>query len=109
MASGVNVCTFVGNLTRDAETKSVGENEVASFSIAVNGRKDGEVLFLDCDYWRPGQVAEWLVRGKTIAVTGSLKSRTYEKDGQKRTHIGLQVRELTLLGGARERQEEPAF
>ena len=109
MASGVNVCTFVGNLTRDAEVKVVGENEVASFAIAVNGRKDGEVLFLDCDFWRPGQVSEYLVRGKTVCVTGSLKSRSYEKDGQKRTHTGLQVREVTLLGGARERQEAEAF
>jgi single-strand DNA-binding protein len=109
MASGVNNCTFVGNLTRDAEVKMVGENEVASFAIAVNGRKDGEVLFLDCDFWRPGQVSEYLTRGKTVGVSGSLKSRTYEKDGQKRTHVGLQVRELTLLGGARERQEESAF
>jgi single-stranded DNA-binding protein len=54
-------------------------------------------------------VSEYLVRGKTVCVTGSLKSRTYEKDGQKRTHMGLQVREVTLLGGARERQEAEAF
>jgi single-stranded DNA-binding protein len=54
-------------------------------------------------------VSEYLTRGKTVGVSGSLKSRTYEKDGQKRTHVGLQVRELTLLGGARERQEESAF
>lgn len=108
MAS-VNNCVFSGNLTRDAEVKMVGENEVCSFAIAVNGRKDGEVLFMDCDYWRPGQVSEYLVRGKPVCVVGNLKSRTYEKDGQKRTHVSLQVRELTLLGGARERQEEPAF
>lgn len=109
MASGVNNCTFVGNLTRDAEVKMIGEAEVCSFAIAINGRKDDETVFLDCDFWRPGQVSEYLVRGKTIGVCGSLKSRTYEKDGQKRTHMSLRVRELTLLGGARERQEEPAF
>jgi single-strand DNA-binding protein len=103
MAS-LNVCSFTGNLTRDAEVREVGENEVAAFAIAVNGRKDGEVLFLNCDYWRPGKVAEYLTRGKQVAVTGQLKCREYEKDGQKRQAWGLDVRELTLLG-SKERAE----
>jgi len=103
MAS-LNSCSFTGNLTRDAEVREVGENEVAAFAIAVNGRKDGEVLFLNCDFWRPGKAAEYLTRGKQVAVTGQLKCREYEKDGQKRQAWGLDVRELTLLG-SREKAE----
>lgn len=103
MAS-LNSCSFTGNLTRDAEVREVGEDEVAAFGIAVNGRKDGEVLFLNCDLWRPGKVAEYLTRGKQVAVTGQLKCREYEKDGQKRQAWGLDVRELTLLG-SREKAE----
>jgi len=103
MAS-LNSCSFTGNLTRDAEVREVGESEVAAFAIAVNGRKDGEVLFLNCDLWRPGKVAEYLTRGKQVAVTGQLKCREYEKDGVKRQACGLDVRELTLLG-SREKAE----
>lgn len=103
MAS-LNSCSFTGNLTRDAEVREVGENEVAAFGIAVNGRKDGEVLFLNCDLWRPGKVAEYLTRGKQVAVTGQLKCREYEKDGQKRQAWSLDVRDLTLLG-SREKAE----
>ena len=103
MAS-LNSCSFTGNLTRDAEVREVGESEVAAFAIAVNGRKDGEVLFLNCDLWRPGKVAEYLTRGKQVAVTGQLKCREYEKDGQKRQAWGLDVRDLTLLG-SKERAE----
>lgn len=103
MAS-LNSCSFTGNLTRDAEVREVGETEVAAFAIAVNGRKDGEVLFLNCDLWRPGKVAEYLTRGKQIAVTGQLKCREYEKDGQKRQAWSLDVRDLTLLG-SREKAE----
>ena len=102
MAS-LNSCSFTGNLTRDAESKTVGENEVCSFAIAVNGRKD-EVLFLNCDMWRPGGVAEYLTRGKQVAVSGELKCKRYEKDGQKKEIWVLEVKNLALLG-SREREE----
>lgn len=104
MAS-LNSCAFTGNLTRDAETKMVGENEVASFAIAVNGRKEGDVTFLNCDMWRPGGVSEYLTRGKQVAVSGELRCKKYEKDGQKREIWVLEVKTLALLGGAREREE----
>ncbi len=107
MAS-LNSCSFTGNLTRDAEVREVGEAEVAAFGLAVNGRKDGEVLFLNCDLWRPGKVAEYLTRGKQVAVQGQLKCREYEKDGQKRQAWSLDVRELTLLG-SREKAEASPF
>lgn len=102
MAS-MNTCSFTGNLTRDAEIRQVGEAEVAAFGIAVNGRKD-EVLFLNCDLWRPGKVSEYLTRGKQVGVTGQLRCREYEKDGQKKQAWSLEVRELTLLG-SKERAE----
>lgn len=108
MAS-LNSCSFTGNLTRDAESKMVGESEVASFRIAVNGRRD-ETLYLSCDMWRPGGVMEYLVRGKQVAVTGELKCRKYQKDGQDREYWSLDVRNLALLGGGvREEEAIPAF
>lgn len=105
MAS-LNSCSFTGNLCKDAESKMVGENEVATFRIAVNGRGD-EVLYLSCDMWRPGGVTEYLVRGKAVAVSGPLKCRKYEKDGEQKEFWSLDVKNLALLGGARE--PEPAF
>ena len=108
MAS-LNSCAFTGNLTRDAESKMVGENEVASFRIAVNGRGEG-TLFLTCDLWRPGGVTEYLTSGKQVAVSGELKCRQYEKDGQKKEFWSLRVGNLALLGGGvREEAEIPAF
>lgn len=98
----LNVWAGTGNLTKDAEVRTVGENEVASFSIAVNGRKDTDVMYLNCDLWRPGKVVEYLVRGKSVAVTGQLKCRRYEaKDGSKREAWGIDIKSLQLLGGGR--------
>jgi len=109
MAS-LNSCSFTGNLTRDAEVNEKKGTEVASFAIAVNGRKgkDGkpEVLYLNCDLWRPGGVGEYLTRGKQVAVSGELRCNKYEKDGQKREFWVLEVRNLALLGGGKTRESE---
>lgn len=101
----MNVFTATGRLTRDAESKMVGETEVARYSIAVNGRKD-KVFFLDCDHWRPGGVVEYLQKGTQVSVSGELDQQTWEKDGQQKSKVVLQVNRLTLLGT--KKREEPA-
>lgn len=101
MAS-VNQCNFVGNLTRDAESRTVGEAEVARYSIAINGRKD-KVMYIDCDHWRPGGVVPYLTKGQPVFVTGELEQQSWEKDGQTRTKMVLQVRQLQLLGGGKKK------
>jgi single-strand DNA-binding protein len=101
-----NVCTFTGRLTRDAETRMVGETDVARYAIAIHGRKD-KVLFLDCDHWRAGGVAEYLTKGTQVCVTGEIELQQWEKDGQPKSKTVLQVRNLTLLGG-KKRDESSA-
>lgn len=101
MASSFNRCIFVGNLTRDAESRIVGEAEVARYAVAVNGRKD-KVLFIDCDHWRPGGVLPYLTKGTTVLVEGELETQSWEKDGQQRSKTVLQVQRVQLLGGKRQ-------
>lgn len=96
----LNQCTFTGNLVRDAQQRKVGESEVSGFSIAVNGRKDGETLYVDCSYWRPNRVVEYLTKGKQVLVSGEVSVNTYDsKDGSVRATLRLNVRKLLLLGG----------
>lgn len=97
---GLNQCTFTGNLVRDAQVRTAGDNEVAGFSIAVNGRKDGETVFVDCSYWRPNKVVDYLTKGKPVLVSGEATVGTYDsKDGSVRATMRLNVRKLLLLGG----------
>jgi single-strand DNA-binding protein len=105
MASSFNRFIGVGNLTKDAESKIVGEAEVARYSIAINGRKD-KVLFLDCDHWRVGGVLEYLTKGTSVLVEGELDQQSWEKDGQKKSKFVLNVQRLQLLGGKRAPAEE---
>ena len=103
-----NVCTFTGRLTKDAEIKMVGETEIGRYSIAVNGRKD-KVMFIDCDHWRIGGVAEYLTKGTQVCVSGELEQQSWEKDGQKKSKIVLSVRSLALLGAGKPREPQEEF
>lgn len=98
----VNISVVSGNLTRDAELKQVGDLSILEFSIASNRKfKDKEeVLFLDCTVFgaRANSLASLLTKGKQILVQGLLRQETWEKDGQKRSKIGLIVDSVEFLG-----------
>ena len=53
-------------------------------------------------------MAEYLTRGKQVAVSGELRCKRYEKDGQKKEIWTLDVKNLALLGGAKQREEAVA-
>ena len=105
--SGETTVTVVGNLTGDPELRFTPSGAaVANFTVASTPRiydrqtsewKDGDALFLRCSVWREAaeNVAESLVRGSRVIVSGRLKQRSFEtKDGEKRTVVELEVDEV---------------
>ncbi|AEV86690.1 single-stranded DNA-binding protein [Actinoplanes sp. SE50] len=104
--AGETVITVVGNIVADPELRYTQSGAaVCSFRIASTPRvfdkqtqdyRDGEPLYLSCSVWRePAEhVAESLQRGARVIVQGRLKQRSYEKDGEKRTVVELDVDEI---------------
>lgn len=105
--AGETVITAVGNLTSDPELRFTPNGAaVTKFRIASTPRsfdkasgefKDGEPLFLSCSVWQQQaeNVAESLVRGQRVIVTGRLSIRNYEtKEGEKRSVTEIQVDEV---------------
>jgi single-strand DNA-binding protein len=98
--------TIVGNLTANPELRFTQAGAaVASFTVASTPRvfdkaskeyRDGETLFVRVSVWKElaENVAESLTKGQRVIVAGKLKSRSYEKDGQKRTSIELEAEEV---------------
>ena len=92
MAFNFNKVMEGGRLTADPELKTTqGGVSVTSFTVAVNRRaKAGEEQkadFFNVTAWRG--TAEFVTRffhkGSNILVVGSLQTRSWEKDGQRRT------------------------
>lgn len=104
--AGETVTTMIGTLVADPELRFTQSGAaVASFRIAstprtfdktTNAWTDGESLFMSCSVWRQyaENVAESLTKGMQVIVSGRLKQRSYEKDGQQRTVIELDVEDV---------------
>lgn len=104
--AGDTVITIIGNLTSDPELRFTPSGAaVVNFTIASTPRtfdrqtsewKDGETLFLRCSLWRQAaeNVAESLTKGTAVIAQGRLQSRSWEKDGEKRTSVELAVDEI---------------
>lgn len=104
--AGETTITLIGNLTNDPELRfTPGGDAVANFTIASTPRtfdkrtnewKDSETLFLRASVWRETaeNVAESLTKGTRVITSGFLKSRSYDKDGEKRTVTEFEVQEI---------------
>ena len=102
----MNRVFLIGNLVRDPEVRATQSGiSVCNFTVAVNRRfkkenGEQETDFLNVIAWR--QLAElcgkYLAKGRKVAVTGSIQTRTYEaKDGSKRTAWDIVADEVEFL------------
>ena len=100
----LNKVILMGNMTADPELKKTpADVSVTSFSIGVQRRfKDasGNYLsdFISIVAWR--QTAEFICKffrkGMPICIVGSIQTRSYEKDGQKRYLTEVVAEEATF-------------
>jgi len=106
----VNVVTLIGNLATEVELREVGpDKKVASFVLAVDrANRDGGADFVRVSAWdRQAELcAEYLGKGRRIAVDGRLKSRSWEDDGKRRSALEVVARRVEFLGGGPPREEE---
>lgn len=91
--------TIAGRLTKDAENRTTGTDNVTGFSVAVDDRKGSEkgALFFDCNLWgkRGEALSPHLTRGSSVTVCGDLSTR--EHNGK--TYLTIRVSDVTLQGG----------
>jgi single-strand DNA-binding protein len=106
----VNVVTLIGNLATDVEMREVGpDKKVASFVLAIDrASREGGADFVSVSAWdRQAELcAEYLGKGRRIAVDGRLKSRSWEEEGKRRSAIEVVARRIEFLGGGPRRDEE---
>lgn len=110
--AGLNNVVLIGNLTRDPELRYTPSGlPVATLRLAVSrnfANQQGEIEtdFFNIVVWRnqAEKCAEYLSKGRQIAVTGRLQSRSWEgNDGQKRSAVEVVADRVVFLG-RRERQ-----
>lgn len=114
----MNVLHIIGNLTRDPETRQVGDKTVCSFTVAVNRRqkdKDGNNVadFFRVSAWgKMGEICQkYLAKGRKVAVTGSVSVHAFtDKEGNAKGSLEVFAQDVEFLssGNGGEQQAAPA-
>ena len=108
MARSLNQVFLLGNLTRDPEVRQTPNGQsVCNFGIALNRSfKRGDTWeeatdFVNCVAWGPlgERVGQYLSKGRRVLVQGSLRSSSWEQDGQKRSKLEVWANDVTFLDG----------
>lgn len=94
----LNKVILMGRFTRDPELRSTPQSvSVCNFGIAVtrNYKTGGnyESDFINCVAWRNTAefISKYFKKGNLVCVEGSLQSRSWEQEGQKRSTIEVMV------------------
>lgn len=101
----MNVWTFTGRLGADAELRTTQSGEkVLGFRVANDvGFGDRKTTqWVECSLWgRRGEaIAQYMTKGKQVAVSGELTMREFEKrDGTRGAGLSVRVGEVDFMGG----------
>ena len=103
----INKTIISGNLVRDAEVKRTASGmAIVTFCVAVNERRknnqtgewDDYANFVDVTWFgtRAEKCAGVLVKGAKVTVEGHLRQERWEREGQKRSKLGVILDEIEL-------------
>ncbi len=116
--SGINKVILVGHVGKDPEVKYLeGGVALARFPLAASSsfkNKEGQKIetteWHNVVVWRGlAEIVEKYVRkGKLIYIEGKIKTRQYGEENNKKYITEIVADEMTMLGGPRTDNPEPA-
>ena len=116
-----NCVRLIGNLGDDPKTSyTQGGMAITTISLATTSkRKDKAGNTVEETQWhrvkffgKLGEIAgEYLRKGSTVAIDGTIRYSEHEKDGVKRYYTDIIADQMKMIGGRRDgdaqRQERP--
>ena len=93
----MNTIIIQGRLTADPEIRTTQNGKkVASFSIAEGDKTNTN--FHNCQAWegRADFIEQYFKKGKSIIVTGKVRTEKWEKDGKQFSKQIVNVNEVTF-------------
>ena len=114
--AAINTVILIGRVVAPPELRYTPSGKaVASFTLAVDRRRAPNQEKQDTDFipivaWeRLGEICnEYLGKGKLICIQGSLRTRSYEQDGQKRKAFEIVAQEMQMLSSPGGDRSQPS-
>ena len=101
---------IIGNIGRDAETKTIGNNDYAAFSVAVTdkyGETERTTWYACLKLDKNKKLVNHLTKGTKVYVSGRPQANAYTNDkGQTIASINVWVNELEFCGGKADKTEK---
>jgi single-strand DNA-binding protein len=115
MSGSLNHCTFIGNVTKQPEVRSLGQSgdKVASLTLAVNeswkdkssGEKREAVEWVNVSVFGPlvGVIERYVNKGDALYIAGKMQTRKWQdQEGKDRYSTEIVLRgpgsQLVMLG-----------
>lgn len=100
----MNLVALIGNLATEPELRHTpGGRAVCTFRLAISRPGGEEADFLSVVVWeRQAEVcAEYLAKGRRVAVEGRLHHSTWEKEEVRRSRVEVVAHRVQMLGAPR--------
>lgn len=115
--SSLNQVNLIGRVGRDPETRYLPSGEaVAGFSIATSEKwkdKSTGELREEVEWHRISTfgrlaeiVGEYVKKGALVYVSGKIKTRSYEQNGETKYATEIRANEMKMLSGRNEGQQQ---
>ena len=112
----INKVYLLGNLTRDAEIRSVGDSQVASFGLATSerytdrsGERREQTEFHNVELWGNNGVHQYLKKGTQVFIEGSIRTEKWnDQNGQQRQVTKIRASQIQLVGSRPQQTQQAA-
>ncbi len=106
----MNSITVAGQLGKDAELRNLPNGDpVLNFSVADSQGREKPTIWWACQLFgkRAESLAQYLKKGQSVTVSGTVSQRAYTKDGIEKTTMDIRVADVALQGGRKEESAPP--
>lgn len=109
----MNKVILVGSLGADAELRSTNSGSVLGFRMATTETRGSGQERQEFTEWhrctlfgdRAAKLAQYLTKGERVLVEGKIRTRAWEKDGQKHFSTEIIVDNLEFVAPRRQQQQ----
>ncbi|MCO6260713.1 single-stranded DNA-binding protein [Staphylococcus epidermidis] len=111
----LNKIVIVGRMTKDAQIYEKEDNKIATFCVATERNYKDDINEISIDYLlckafgkTATNIEKYTSQGTLVGITGQMRSRKYEKEGQTHFVTELYVETIKFMSPKNKNNETPS-
>ena len=111
----LNKIVIVGRMTKDAQIYEKDDNKIATFCVATERNYKDDINEISTDYLlckafgkTATNIEKYTSQGTLVGITGQMRSRKYEKEGQTHFVTELYVETIKFMSPKNKNNETPS-